>query len=178
LTMNNFYEKYEQIASIWESELDKYSDAQLSMIPSPDSWSLGQVYEHLFHGTLNFQAKQIDQCLLNDANQMEKKTLPGKLIFALHAFPPVRVKVPPSPTYTPQQPEGRTSIKVDIHLLRKKLQDLAHEIDRASYFGKTQHHALGYLGANEWFQLIIMHFRHHLRQKKRIDLFFKGKMKC
>ena len=173
--MKNVFEKYIQIAGIWESELDKYSDAQFDVKPSPDSWSVGQVYEHLFHGTLNFQAKQIEQCLLNDANQREKKTFPGKLTFTLHAFPPVRIKVPPSPSYTPRQPEGRTTIKSDMHLLRQKLYNLSCEIDRASHFGKTLHPALGYLGAEEWYQLIIMHFRHHLRQKKRIDLFLKGK---
>jgi hypothetical protein len=65
-----------------------------------------------------------------------------------------------------------------MRLLEKKLQDLSVEIDHAVHFGKTKHRALGYLGAKEWFQLIVMHFRHHMVQKKRIDLFLKGKLRA
>jgi hypothetical protein len=36
---------------------------------------------------------------------------------------------------------------------------------------KVQHRAMGYLNAEEYFQLIDMHFRHHLWQKERIDQF-------
>ncbi|PFI45332.1 hypothetical protein COI73_19775 [Bacillus cereus] len=32
-----------------------------------------------------------------------------------------------------------------------------------------EHPGLGYLNAAEWFQLISMHFAHHLRQKSRLE---------
>ena len=41
------------------------------------------------------------------------------------------------------------------------------------YKGKTKHPGLGYFSAEEWLQFAEMHFRHHLRQKKRIDEFLK-----
>jgi hypothetical protein len=174
MTLKNVFDTYLQIAGIWESELEKYSDEQFLMNPSPESWSIGQVYEHLVMGALNYHVKQIEQCLLSDANQIEKKTFPGILMFSLHSFPPVRIKVPPSPLYTPKQPESKTRIQAGMRLLQKKLQDLSREIEHAVHFGKTKHPVLGYLGAKEWYQLIVMHFRHHLRQKKRIDVFLKG----
>jgi hypothetical protein len=65
-------------------------------------------------------------------------------------------------------------LKAGMHLLQNKLQDLSAQIDNAVHFGKTKHPALGYLAAKEWYKLIVIHFRHHLRQKKRIDLFLKG----
>jgi hypothetical protein len=174
--MENVFDKYLQIAGIWESELGKYSDEQFTLKPSPESWSIGQVYEHLVIGTLYYHTKQIEQCLLSDANQKEKKTFPGKLMFSINSFPPVRIKVQPSPTYTPKQPKSKEKLKAGMRLLQKKLQDLSGEIDNDIHFGKTKHPALGYLGTKEWYQLIVMHFRHHLRQKKRIDLFLKGKL--
>jgi len=172
--MKNIFDKYLHIAGLWESELDKYSDEQLSKKPSQESWSIGQVYGHLVIGTLNYQIKQIEECLVSDDNQMNKKTFRGKLMFFINSFPPVRIKVPPSPTYTPQQPESKTTIVAGMRLLQKKLRGLSDEIDKTVHFGKTKHPALGYLNAREWYQLIVMHFRHHLRQKKRIDLFLKG----
>ncbi len=174
MTTEDLFDKYLQISSIWESELGKYSDEQFSKKPSSESWSIGQVYGHLVFGTLNYQIKQIEQCLSNNANQKEKKSFPGKLMFCINSFPPVRVKVPPSPTYTPKQPESRENILAGMGLLQKRLQNLSGEIDNAVHFGKAKHPAFGYLGAKEWYQLIVMHYRHHLRQKKRIDLFLKG----
>jgi hypothetical protein len=175
MMMNSVFHRYLKIAALWESELEKYSDEQFAMKPSAESWSIGQVYEHLVMGALNYHIKQIEQCLINDENQREKKTFLGKLIFLLHAFPPVRIKVPPSPTYTPKQPENKERIKAGLRLLKKKLQDLSGEMEHAVHSGKTKHRALGYLDAKEWYRLIVMHFRHHMRQKKRIDLFLKGK---
>jgi len=174
MLMKNVFNAYVQTALLWESELEKYSDEQFAMKPSPESWSIGQVYEHLVMGGLNYHVKQIEQCMFNDENKRENKTLLGKMIFLLHAFPPVRIKVPPSQTYTPQQPENKERIKAGMRLLKKKLQDLSGEIDHAVHVGKTKHRALGYLDAQEWYRLIVMHFRHHRLQKKRIDVFLKG----
>jgi hypothetical protein len=36
-------------------------------------------------------------------------------------------------------------------------------------WGKTKHPGFGYFSAHECLQFADMHFRHHLRQKKRID---------
>lgn len=174
MRMKNIYDKYREVARLWESELELYSDEQFSKKPSPESWSIGQVYGHIFTNTLNYHVKQIEQCLVSDANQKEKKTFSGKIIFLINSFPPVRIKVPPSPTYTPQQPESKEIIKAGMKELQEKLQDLSGEVDRTLHGGKTKHPALGYLGAREWVQLIIMHARHHLRQKKTIDIFLKG----
>ena len=159
-------------------ELKKYSDDQFAMKPSPESWSIGQVYEHLVIGALNYHIQQIELCLLNDENQREKKTFLGKFIFSVNAFPPVRIKVPPSPTYTPKQQESKEKIKAGMMLLQKKLHDLSSEIDNAVHIGKTKHRALGYLGAKEWYQLIVMHFRHHMLAKNENRFILKRKIKC
>ena len=37
--------------------------------------------------------------------------------------------------------------------------------------GKTAHPGFSYLNASEWYRLIPMHFKHHLRQKENIDTF-------
>jgi hypothetical protein len=172
--MENVFNRYVHLAGLWESELEKYSDEQFASKPSPESWSIGQVYGHLVFGALNYHVKQIEHCLLSDANQKEKKTFPGKLMFFIKSFPPVRIKVPPSPTYTPQQPESKTTVVAGMRLLRKKLLEYSNELNKPVHGGKTRHPALGYLNAEEWYQLIVMHFQHHLRQKKRIDIFLKG----
>jgi hypothetical protein len=39
---------------------------------------------------------------------------------------------------------------------------------------KTKHPGFHYLNAIEWLQFIEMHFRHHLKQKKRIDKYLNS----
>jgi len=86
MDMNNIFDKYLQISGLWESELKKYSDEQFSKKPSPESWSIGQVYGHLVFGALSYHIKQIEQCFLSDANQKEGKTFPGRLMFLINSF--------------------------------------------------------------------------------------------
>jgi hypothetical protein len=35
----------------------------------------------------------------------------------------------------------------------------------------VKHPYFGYINAQEWYHHIVMHFAHHLRQKKRLDEF-------
>jgi hypothetical protein len=49
----------------------------------------------------------------------------------------------------------------------------AIKITESPFGGKTKHPGLGYFSAHEWLQFADMHFRHHLRQKKRIDDFLE-----
>jgi len=44
-------------------------------------------------------------------------------------------------------------------------------ISKSNHKGKTKHPGLNYFSADEWFRFAEMHFRHHERQKKRIDDF-------
>jgi hypothetical protein len=169
MTGESIYERFLRISGFWESELILYSEEQLTRKPSLESWSLGQVYEHLIMGTLNYHIKQVEQCLSSDQDENGSKSFLGKIMFFLKSFPPVRVNVPPSPLYTPKQPENKEKIQVGIRLLKKKMKELSLRIDSTVPSGKSKHPGLGYLNAKEWFQLIEMHFRHHLRQKKRLS---------
>jgi hypothetical protein len=51
------------------------------------------------------------------------------------------------------------------------MHETEQKLSSASEIPKTAHPAFGFLNAREWFHLIEMHFRHHLRQKKRLDRF-------
>jgi hypothetical protein len=46
-------------------------------------------------------------------------------------------------------------------------------ITQSPYKGKTKHPGLHYFNADEWLQFADMHFRHHVKQKKKIDDFLR-----
>jgi hypothetical protein len=95
------------------------------------------------------------------------------MTYWLGRFLPIRIKVPASPEYTPVQPDGIIQIRERLDVLKAEMTRTAARLQSARESGKTKHPAFGYLNAQEWFQLIDMHFRHHLRQKKRLDQFLK-----
>ncbi len=164
--------QFEKTAEVWLASLSQYSEEEFAKKPNADSWSIGQVYNHLIAGARLYHLQQIAQCL--EGKQTERnvgKKLPGKLIFFLENFPPMRIKVPPSKTYTPKQPPNIEAMKTGLEKLIKIIRETEQKLSGASEIQKTGHPAFGFLNAREWFQLIEMHFRHHLRQKKRLDRF-------
>jgi hypothetical protein len=164
--------QFEKTAEVWLASLDGYSEEEFVKKPDADSWSMGQMYNHLVSGTRLYHLQQIAQCLEGKVTEKKAgKKFPGKLTFLLGSFLPVRIKVPPSDSYTPKQPASKEAIKAGLEKLMRMMRELEQKISSASEIPTTNHPALGALNAREWFQLIEMHFRHHLRQKNRLDRF-------
>ncbi len=164
--------QFEKTAGVWLASLNQYSEEQFIKKPDANSWSIGQVYNHLVAGTRLYQLQQIAQCLKGKQTERNAdKRLPGKLTFFLGSFPPIRIKVPPSETYTPKQPVNIEAMKTGLEKLIKIMQKTEQKLSGVSDNSKTAHPAFGFLNAREWFHVIEMHFRHHLRQKKRLDRF-------
>jgi hypothetical protein len=164
--------QFEKTARFWISSLDQYTEEQFAKKPDADSWSIGQVYNHLIVSARLYQLQQAALCL--EGKQTEQKAgkkLPGKVIYFLGNIPPARVKVPASDTYTPKQPPNIESMRTGLEKLILIMRETEKKLSSVSEISKTFHPAFGYLNAREWFQLIEMHFRHHLRQKKRLDNF-------
>jgi hypothetical protein len=164
-----FY-RFEKTARFWLVSLNDYTDEQFARKPDAAQWSIGQIYDHLVVGTENFHLPACRKCLEHSAEVIEGgKTLPGRIVFLLGSFPPAKVHIPPSPQYTPKQPQSRAEMREGLLKLIEEMRTLAPQIDHASPVQKWRHPALGMLNAMEWYRLIEMHFRHHLRQKARLD---------
>jgi hypothetical protein len=165
-------EKFNALADQYDAALSQYSEADFVQKPAEDAWSIGQMYLHLTRSTEYFHLKNVEMCLENPENGAESKKMPGKIMFFYGGFLPIKVKVPPSEAYTPPQPKNIESESQKLADLRPKMAEIAKKIENSTQkSGKTPHPALGFLSAEEWFSLVEMHFRHHLRQKRRIDAF-------
>ena len=130
---------------------------------------MGQLYNHLIQGTLNYHLPQIEQCINSDTNKSKSKNFKGFLAYRiLKGFPPIKIKVPDSDAYTPKQPKSKDEIIKGLETLKRKMEQTLKNLEK-NQKGKTPHPGFAYLNASEWFRLIPMHFKHHLRQKERID---------
>jgi hypothetical protein len=165
------YKKFLDTAKYYLKELDFYGKNQFKYKPTEQDWSIGQLYDHLINGTYAYHLKQIENCLQKEggAEKGEKK-FKGKMLFFLKSFPNMRIKGVPATAYTPTQPESPVKVKDELYRFIKVMQQASKNIDAAAGSQyKVLHPSLGMMSAEEWYMLIEMHFRHHLKQKSRLD---------
>lgn len=171
-TPSENFSKFESLAQVWLNELNTYTEEQFLRKSSEENWSVGQVYEHLIRATEVLHIGQVRQCLqMNDSNAAGEKNIKGKISYTLGMFLPVKIKVPPSLGYTPPQPKSKKDVEERMKNLLPLVKGFLPLLENANPNNKTVHPGLGYLNAREWYQIIGMHFHHHLRQKSRIDKF-------
>ncbi|MFZ4621162.1 MAG: DinB family protein [Bacteroidota bacterium] len=172
MSLTKYTNDLEKIAGEWIKDVELYSDEQFQRKPDEHQWSIGQVYVHLIQSALNFHIKQIQQCAENKAMEINGgKKPPGKITYFIGVIPPVRVHVPPTPTYTPAQPVSKQDVVERLHGVIRSVKEIQATAEKASLTQKTAHPGFGYLNAREWFRLIPMHYHHHRRQQKRLNKF-------
>ncbi|MFN6945906.1 MAG: DinB family protein [Cytophagaceae bacterium] len=164
------YKEFVETAKYLLKELDYYGINQFKQKESENEWSIGQLYDHLIFGTQNFHVREIRNCLekKNGATKGGKK-VKGMWFFMTGSFPPFKFKGKNATNYEPAQPGNPVQIKDDLFRFIKLMNQLAKEIDKSDLSFKTENPSLGMLNALEWYKLIEMHFRHHLKQKHRLD---------
>jgi len=165
-------ENFNRTIEIWIKALEGYDYAQLTARPSPNSWSIGQVYMHLLDDT-SYYVEQIQICVTNNDKASEQPTPAGNIMLLNNDFPDEILEGAPSNAYIPQ-PESRDRLTADMLNLKMAMNNAATLISESPFHGKTPHPGLGYFSALDWLQFADMHLRHHLRQKKRIDAFLEG----
>jgi hypothetical protein len=163
------YKKFLDLAKYYLKELDYYGKNQFKYKPSETEWSLGQLYDHLVSGTYAFHIKEIENCLSRkNGSEAGAKKFKGKVVFFLKRFPGIKFKG--RPDYTPVQPESPAKMKDEVYRFIKAMQKVSKDIDQANNpVYKTMHPAFGMLNALEWYMVIEMHFRHHIKQKTKLD---------
>ncbi|HHW38330.1 MAG TPA: DinB family protein [Bacillales bacterium] len=163
-------QQFKDIAFHYLRELDNFSMEQLKWQPSKDEWSIGQMYQHLINSALYMHLHNIEHCIQskNDTVSLAEKTMEGAAIFERGGFPPIRIKVPPSPQYTPEQPKSKEQLVQGINSVIHRMEETEPKLEKVSKQNTVSHPSFGALHAKEWFLLIEMHYRHHLLQLERL----------
>lgn len=159
-----------QLTNHYLENVERLSLQQLQWVPSEGEWSLGQMYMHLIGTALHMQLKNAERCLSGNGDKVEEpaKTEAGAKIFEIGGFPPVKIQVPPSPQYTPGQPESKEQLTAGLQQAAAKMEALEARANEFTEDHTAVHPRLGALTAMEWFALTEMHYRHHLLQEERL----------
>lgn len=174
--------RFEDTVNDYIQELEGISLEQLLWKPAEAEWSLGEMHMHLIRSAQFMHLRNAAQCLAPDGDPADApagKTEQGEALFKAGGFPPARIQVPPSPQYTPPQPDSKEQIVDGLRDTVRRMTEIepmvAAAFDPSSQDAARQpvhptvaHPRLGGLNALEWFRLIEMHYRHHLLQKQRL----------
>ncbi|MFT3679655.1 MAG: DinB family protein [Ferruginibacter sp.] len=157
---------------IYNSKLDDYSYKQLLIKPSPEEWSIGQVYMHLLNETIYYM-EQANCCLANDDNAQEKMSTTAEIIFKNNSLPRQKIKNDNIDALKMKQPSSKAQLQKEMLQLQGDVNHLSKQVRAGKSRGKTRHPGLGYFNAAEWLQFAAMHLRHHLNQLQELDAFLK-----
>jgi len=164
-------QNFNRTIDLWINDLEQYDFIQLCAKPSPTSWSIGQLYLHLIADT-SFYIDQIKICTSTNDHADGEATSFGRTLLLNNDFPDQMLEGSSNHAHIPQ-PENKAQLLNDLINIKVEMNGAAAMISKGPFNGKAKHPGFNYFSANEWLQLAEMHFRHHFRQKKRIDGFLK-----
>jgi hypothetical protein len=166
VNVDSSLQKFNRTCDLWLAELKAYDEEGFRRAPSSGGWTIGQVYAHIVDAGELFGIEKIETCFARPASA-SRLNWKGRLVFMLGGFPAIRATVPGDGSYAPQQPESMTAARERLSALKVKMSAIVSQVVDAK--GTSRHPVFGTLDARQWFTLVEMHMRHHLRQKKRID---------
>lgn len=170
MNLEKLEEQTNSIINYWIAEFKNHDWEKVIEKPSENEWSLGQVGIHLWMASKGFFFKNAEKCLNKEgAEKGKKKKFAAHLIFTFRTLPPVKYEMPKQVAVVPKQPESLEQLIGKLEETKKMAADYIKRIPQSDPALKTKHPFLGWLNTAEWIQLCNIHFRHHLRQKKRIE---------
>ncbi|MBO1511096.1 DinB family protein [Metabacillus sp. BG109] len=153
-----------KVIETYKSYLQNYSLEQLRFITDEGVWSIGQMYDHLIlvaHEYLD----NVETCAAAEVEQKLGKTEFGEQLYSIGGFPPIKIKLPDELNTPPSNSDSKEILIGRLDQVLQRLILWESKVDTINTNYKVKHEGFGWLNAREWYDLVNMHFRHHLRQK-------------
>lgn len=159
-----------KILMLFRNDLSKYSPKELKRIPAEGVWSIGQMYDHIIlvaHEYLD----HAEECAALTEEQGQEKTTAGEQLMKDGGFPPIKIRLPDEMNAPPNNTDSSEKLARRIDEVIKRLEQWEVQVESINPNKKVKHGGFGWLNAMEWVELVEMHSRHHLRQKKELESF-------
>lgn len=165
-------QKTQEIINIYISSLENYTDDTFLMKPDEESWSIGEMYEHICRATTLF-LQQTENCLKEENGQLNgDKTSLGENFYKFGGYPSIKMKVPliyqTGKAYIVKTRSEYAEIFAEFgEIMAGKFEKVTN--NNGNY--KIEHIICGFLNAYEWFSMVTYHLKHHLKQKTSLEIF-------
>ncbi|MFE8696081.1 DinB family protein [Cytobacillus sp. FJAT-53684] len=157
-----------ELIETYKIELLKYSLEQLRFITADGVWSIGQMYDHVILVAMEY-LDNVEACAALKEEQKLGKTESGEHFYKIGGFPPIKIKLPDELNTPPSNSDNIEELSGRLDQVKQRLRQWESRVDAINPNYKVKHGGLGWLNAREWFDLVDMHFRHHLRQKSELE---------
>ncbi|MCH1624414.1 DinB family protein [Fredinandcohnia quinoae] len=157
-----------ELIETYKSELQNYSLEQLRSITAEGVWSIGQMYDHVILVAMEY-LDHVETCATLKVEQELGKTDFGEQLFKIGGFPPIKIRLPDELNTPPSNSDSKEDLTSRLDQVMKRLRQWESRVDAINPNYKVKHDGFGWLNASEWFDLVGMHFRHHLRQKYELE---------
>ncbi|RPK31354.1 hypothetical protein EDO6_01981 [Paenibacillus xylanexedens] len=151
----------------YKRRLAGYTIDQLQYKSKEDVWSVGQMYIHVIDVAEEY-INHIQTCTMATQEKHGGKTEAGTKAFNEKVWPDVRVKLE-EPVNRTRNPDSKEEIIAGLEQVIKKLKYWEEHVHGTNQACKVCHGWFGWLNACEWFEMIGMHSRHHLRQLAKLE---------
>ena len=157
-----------ELIETYKIELQKYSLEQLRFITADGVWSIGQMYDHVILVAMEY-LDNVEACAALKEEQKLGKTDSGEHLYKIGGFPPIKIKLPDELNTPPSNSDSVEELSSRLDQVNQRLRRWESRVDAINPNYKVKHGGFGWLNAREWFDLVGMHFRHHLRQKSELE---------
>lgn len=156
------------VIETYKNALHNYSLEQLRYIPAGGVWSICQMYDHLILVAFEY-LENVEACAITKEEQILGKTAFGENLFKNGGFPPIKIKLPDELNAPPNNSDCNEVLMSRLEQVEKKMRYWQWKVNQINPNYKVKHGGFGWLNAREWYDLVDMHFRHHLRQKSDLE---------
>lgn len=163
---------YDALLNDYREALNRYSEAAFMYKKDEHTWSLSQMYAHLFIASKALFLQKIKNCLTEEHGSHDgQKTELGAQVFEQGHFPIMKIKPPEK--YRSPDPDNmpKSFFEPVFEEHKQEIRKLASAIDDRQTMYKTSHEVFGMLSADEWYLLDKMHWTHHLVQQLELEAF-------
>lgn len=154
-------------------KLDTYSFEQMLFKPTQDSWSIGQVYQHIITDT-NWYLDQVEHALLDKLHTSEPLSDTALQVLCQHSFGVERIVGDPLSASKVKQPNSKAELAEGLIVLKTRVNKIVLGMNTTMHLGKSKHPSHGYLTSTEWIAYADIHMSHHLKQLGRIEDYIQG----
>ena len=126
------------------------------------------MYDHLIVVAHEYLDNMESCATLNEDHSLGKTQF-GEQLFSNGGFPPIKIRLPEELNSPPNNSDSKEDLISRMDQLIQRLSHWESKVDDINPKNKVEHGGFGWLNAKEWYVLVGMHFRHHLRQKEELE---------
>lgn len=167
--------KFTKTSQEWLDELEKLDAKSITLKPSENQWCMAELYDHVMRVAHTYQIPNLHKCINAGVTKGYAKNYKGLVIFDLNYLPSTKMRLE---SFPPKIATGFTPIIKPKHDLVREFKTFIEEVknlepvlETSDSSKKNKHPFFGWINATDWFRLIDIHIRHHLKQRERIKTY-------